>query len=80
LSSELSRPLDSFSSSKPNILYLKISTDIPVSVCNKQHDRETEENLLTEVSCMETEPIVIQMNNKSPFVKENIELVEREKT
>lgn len=26
---------------------------------------------------METEPIIIQMNNKSPFIKENIELVKR---
>jgi len=32
-----------------------------------------------EVSCMATEPTVIQMNNKSPFIKENIELAERKK-
>jgi len=58
-------------------LYLKISTDIAVFIYNKQQDRKTEENLVTKVSCMETEPIIIQMNNKSPFIKENIELVKR---
>jgi len=58
-------------------LYLKISTDIAVFIYNKQQYRKTEENLVTKVSCMETEPIIIQMNNKSPFIKENIELVKR---
>lgn len=29
---------------------------------------------------METKPIIIQMNNTSPFIKENIELVKRKKT
>jgi len=77
LSKELSRPLDSFSSSRPNILYLKISTDIAVFIYNKQQDGKTEENLVTNVLCMETEPIIIQMNNKSPFIKENTELVKR---
>jgi hypothetical protein len=48
-----------------------------VFIYNKQEDRKTDENLTpkAKASHIETEPIVIQMKNKSVLIKDKTERV-----